>query len=41
MLGDAGLAVASDGDELDVARTGLLNVAAGDEALAVERATRS
>lgn len=37
-LGDvrvAGLAVAADGNELDIARTGLLNGAAGDQALAV------
>jgi hypothetical protein len=37
-LGDvrvAGLAVATDGDELDVARTGLFNGAAGNQALAV------
>jgi hypothetical protein len=31
----AGLAVATDGDELDVAPTRLLNDAAGDQALAV------
>ena len=34
-VGVAGLAVAADGDELDIARTGLLNGAAGDQALAV------
>ena len=34
-LGVAGLTVAADGDELDIARTALLNCAAGDQALAV------
>ncbi len=34
-VGMAGLAVATDGDELDVAPTRLLNDAAGDQALAV------
>ena len=34
-VGVAGLAVAADGDELDVAQAGLFNGAAGDQALAV------
>jgi hypothetical protein len=34
-LGVVGLAVAADGDELNIAKTGLFNAAAGDEALAV------